>query len=128
MSYLYLICTKTDNGQFKGPCKVGITSSLKSRLASIQTGSATQLAYYEIFGDGPQAHVAEARVHHLLRDKHIRGEWFDIDPEQARRMIECLFMFIVAKLGLMTPEEQMEMDRFGLLDRETLKAPPDVAW
>src|SRR4051812_24789686 len=95
--HLYLVCRLVD-GQPIGPCKVGVTKSLKSRLAGLQTGSPERLIYYELWPEGPGVEIMEKRIHEILHDKRLLGEWFNIAPEDTRDWIEIIISLYTCKL------------------------------
>lgn len=92
MAHLYLVCRKTDDGVWLGPCKVGISAKPEKRLASLQTGSPYPLAFYEMWGGddlgSAEVRFLEGMVHHTRASKRLRGEWFDVTPEEMRQLTE----------------------------------------
>lgn len=79
---LYLISETED-----GPIKVGIAVNPKSRCRELQTGSPHALrVLHEV--EIKDARAIEARVHGLLSDHHIRGEWFAIGFRAALLAVE----------------------------------------
>lgn len=82
--FVYII-SSIENGVPVAPCKIGITSSLVSRLAGIQTGnhkkleiiSAIQIPSREVVC------VIESAIHEHFSDMRLNGEWFDVCPVDA---------------------------------------------
>lgn len=73
--YVYLI--KRD-----GLYKIGITKSIKSRISQMKTSSATPIELIcEKFCDDMLA--VETALHIQFADKRVRGEWFDLSPEDV---------------------------------------------
>lgn len=61
-----------------GPIKVGKSSDVRSRIRDFQTGNAEQL---RVICELPLCtQGAEGRLHRLLADHRIRGEWFEAEP------------------------------------------------
>jgi hypothetical protein len=74
----------------KQPCKIGIAVNGYKRLAGIQTGNWAQLfvhksAWCDSVND---ARKVEHFAHLSLRAKHLTGEWFDIDADEALEVIQ----------------------------------------
>jgi predicted RNase H-like HicB family nuclease len=71
-----------------GAIKVGITSNLSSRLASLQTGSPhrLKLVYSKEIGD--KAPSVERKTHFLLGQSRMSGEWFSCSVTEATNAIE----------------------------------------
>jgi hypothetical protein len=83
-AYVYVIAA-TD-----GPVKVGIAKDVASRRAMLQTGNATTL---HVAHKAPVARTdalfVERYAHDLLSGGHIRGEWFNVDIEEAVAAVEA---------------------------------------
>lgn len=94
---LYIVSTPE-----KWPCKIGITKDLKSRVSDMQVGAWGEVLAYEFYlvhigssKDGfyhatNSAVMLERDCHAKLKelDLHIRGEWFNIDVESARLVVQ----------------------------------------
>lgn len=82
--YVYIIghCSK---GGLESPVKVGITKSLGSRLATLQTGNSQkiEIAFHFAMATREQALFVEAEFHREMTDFRLQGEWFSIDPLYA---------------------------------------------
>jgi len=82
--YVYVI-SAVENDVPVAPCKIGITSKLSSRLASIQTGSPKKL---EIISAIPIptrdiVQAIEKMLHWHFEDFRLHGEWFNLCPVDA---------------------------------------------
>jgi hypothetical protein len=67
-SYVYAIRRGTD-----GPIKIGVTTNLASRLATLQTATPEPLNVVALIPGGTEV---ERMIHLYLREHRIRGEWF----------------------------------------------------
>lgn len=77
-------------GPDAGAQKIGIARSPVHRLATMQVGSAEDLRlHYVRVMDRVSAYDVEKSAHRLLRDKHRRGEWFDVTPQEARAAVDA---------------------------------------
>lgn len=71
-------------GPEDGPQKVGVSNDLRRRLVSIQNGNHLDLCIAAAFPvQRSEARMVEKFAHRLLWEFKIRGEWFDVTPEQA---------------------------------------------
>lgn len=76
--YIYVIGPKV------GPQKIGITKDLKSRLKAIQTGNPDKLFIHHFEEvETKQVRPLEKKIHLELSYKKLKGEWFDLTPEEA---------------------------------------------
>lgn len=73
-------------------CKIGMTSNIKSRLSSLQTGSAERLIV--VFESAPMSRLMAACVekscHHLLEPASMSGEWFSVSHDTSRMVVESV--------------------------------------
>lgn len=77
-AHLYVI------GLSDGPQKVGIAYNPLQRLSNLQVSSAGELkAAITICLPRTIAIEVERYAHWLLKDRHIRGEWFNVTPAEA---------------------------------------------
>jgi len=69
--------------------KIGVTDSLMTRLAQLQTGNARQL---RVIYEKPLANAygIETQLHNSLYQYKMKGEWFDLDTDQIDSIIEKL--------------------------------------
>jgi predicted GIY-YIG superfamily endonuclease len=64
-----------------GAIKIGQTSNISKRLASLQTGGARQLKVLHSFEvSDERANQEEKHIHHCFRNRRMRGEWFSPCP------------------------------------------------
>jgi hypothetical protein len=59
---------------YKGTVKIGFSNNPNRRLQQLQTASATHL---ELCGVIETVQSFEKFLHHVFRDRHVFGEWFD---------------------------------------------------
>lgn len=88
-AYVYVI------GPVDGPQKIGFADDPKDRLSLFQTGNHARLSVnYSL----PLARVDVRRVeqcaHFLLQERRVRGEWFDVSPEEASDAISKAVKFV----------------------------------
>ena len=58
--------------------KIGKTENVNDRLKQIQTGSPIQLEFLGMLSPNP---ADESSFHNRFKHLHVRGEWFQSDPE-----------------------------------------------
>ena len=82
-------------GPENGPVKIGFTNNLKKRLKAIQTGNSEKIEvfYSEQFDSKKDMMEAERILHHTLSHRRLKGEWFDISPEDAK--LELIHMKMI---------------------------------
>jgi len=80
--YVYLI-QKADN-----LIKIGCTINPKERIAAIQTHTGEY--FLNIFISNKTVHykAIERKMHSIYKESRMIGEWFDIDYQSAKKMIE----------------------------------------
>lgn len=76
-SYVYLIGPVHG----AGPWKVGMSTDVRKRLATLQTGSPEPLRVYWAV---PGGRALETRLHRTLAPWRKHGEWFDLGPDPDR--------------------------------------------
>ncbi|WP_030674870.1 GIY-YIG nuclease family protein [Streptomyces cellulosae] len=76
-SYVYLI--GPEHGA--GPWKVGMSTDVRKRLATLQTGSPEPL---RVYWATPGGRDLESRLHRVLAPWRKHGEWFDLGPDPDR--------------------------------------------
>lgn len=85
MPFIYVI------GPENGPYKVGVTTSVEARLSALQTGNHQELMVHRRYeadnltSAGMQ--VVERRIHRVLKQVNIRGEWFSCDLPLIEQVI-----------------------------------------
>jgi hypothetical protein len=83
-AYVYVI------GAADGPQKIGVASDVEARRAMLQTGNPAGLVVVHHWAlPRPAAFAVEGRAHWHLRDRHVRGEWFDVTPDEAIAAVEA---------------------------------------
>ena len=109
--YLYVIASEED-----GPCKIGITANIRSRLSMLQTGSAGRLFEVWHFDDNNWfCTFSEKLAHHALREHRLTGEWFSVSPAVAIAEINGLILTIF-RIESIEGVEKLEPDvSFGML-------------
>lgn len=114
--FVYIIATIRD-GEPAAPVKVGISKSVGSRLATISTSSPVPVGLYLTF-PLPQRDMAEAverAFHTVMRKKRLNGEWFDLEPKQAKAaMMLNVGHFLSLAVGLEPDEITETLRDFGL--------------
>jgi predicted GIY-YIG superfamily endonuclease len=80
-------------GREEGPVKVGITSSLGSRLSAIQTGChfKIEILHYRECVDRSQALEHESIFHDVYACHRLAGEWFDLEADFAIEGVDTPF-------------------------------------
>jgi DNA-binding XRE family transcriptional regulator len=72
-----------------GPQKIGHAKRLNHRLRAIQSANGFKL---EVAGSFElpilEAQDVERYAHYLLRDRRLRGEWFDVSPTDAVAVVD----------------------------------------
>lgn len=79
--FVYAIGTKG------GPHKIGMTKNVKGRFHSIQSLNPKKM-FIAFSIEVQESGAVEDYAHWLLREKHISGEWFKIDSNEAKEAIE----------------------------------------
>lgn len=80
-TFVYVVGTM-EAGRLTAPCKCGITSSPRSRLASIRTGNPKPLAMPIYLGPltVEEARSIESITHETYKRFRMEGEWFSVEP------------------------------------------------
>lgn len=88
------------------PVKVGITKELQSRLATIRTSCPfpIEIAHVLTLPERRWAQHIEWCFHGMAAKKRAHGEWFDVPPPAAERMIALIFEASLAHEGFGPPE------------------------
>lgn len=78
MGFIYLI-NKNDTNLYK----IGVTKNeVKKRLKQLQTGSSEELILVENYKTDFYFKI-ERMLHRLYNNKHIHGEWFELNDEEV---------------------------------------------
>ena len=74
--YVYFLKDEQNN------VKIGITSNLKNRIGSIQTGNSQEVNLLHYIGPYTQKQATdlEKELHKMFSEYHLRGEWFVGEP------------------------------------------------
>lgn len=81
-AYVYVI------GTDDGPQKIGIANDPKSRMAMLQIGNHASLVLsLAVPGTRIEALDVELYAHWLLRNFRVRGEWFNVSPDEAMKAV-----------------------------------------
>jgi len=74
--------------------KIGVSANVDERHSGIQSSNpAVVEIIYRSGWDFPRhrmAHGLEVEYHRLLKDYHVRGEWFDLSEENVENVIEWI--------------------------------------
>ena len=81
--YVYVV-----ENEVTGSVKVGVSSSPKKRLSTLQTGTEHKLNLVHV--SDATAVVSEKKVHELLNESCIRGEWFNVSTDAAISAVSCV--------------------------------------
>jgi hypothetical protein len=67
-----------------GYYKIGVTSDLKERVSSLQTGNPHPIVIRDVIQTETMqiAYAIEKRFHLILSDSRVSGEWFKINDEE----------------------------------------------
>ena len=75
-------------GPANGPQKIGLSGNVEKRLQTLQTGYPGDLVIHhkeEIAAK--QVRKLEKKIHTDLNHKRVKGEWFDLTPEDAKSFV-----------------------------------------
>lgn len=82
-AYVYVL------GAVDSPQKIGISRDPYRRAGEFKTGSHQELVVsFKTPLLRSEAYEVERLVHHRLSERRVRGEWFDVTPEEAAREVE----------------------------------------
>ena len=82
-SYLYVIGNDTDRQ------KIGFSKDVEKRLKTLQTGNPDKLKiHYKIECPSNKTISLEKKIHTELSYKRLKGEWFDMTPQEAMNYLE----------------------------------------
>lgn len=95
-------------GSAETPVKIGIASSVKERLAQLQTGNPDALiCHHFVRMPSSVALKVEQAAHRAFADRHRLGEWFNIHWTEAARLLE--------DMAALEEDAEGPMDLFGML-------------
>jgi hypothetical protein len=81
VEYVYFI-----QAVYGGAVKIGRAKRILRRLKGIQTGNPNDLRILYLYKTRDPARD-ERRVHKHFKDKHIRGEWYDITHKEIKALL-----------------------------------------
>jgi hypothetical protein len=67
--------------------KIGISAKAAVRLSQMQVAHHTTLVLFHMTMVG-DARAVERYAHQMLAERSLRGEWFDVSPDEARKVVE----------------------------------------
>lgn len=84
MCYVYLICDENNRS------KIGLSDNPQKRLNQLQTGASSNLTLVQTHDceTRQRAQLFEKVMHKAFHDKKVRGEWFEMDIEEASSLFE----------------------------------------
>ncbi|MFW6002023.1 MAG: GIY-YIG nuclease family protein [archaeon] len=69
--------------------KIGFAKNPERRLKALQTGNAQKLfLHYTIEVPEEKVKILEKKIHHEISHKRIKGEWFNINPAEAKLILD----------------------------------------
>lgn len=84
MQYLYLI-------KCQQYFKIGVANDVESRLAQLSTGNPFLLEV-EIVYEFDNAEIVERVIHQKLKNKRVRGEWFELSYDDTTELHKLCLM------------------------------------
>ena len=89
---IYVICS----GIPGNPYKIGLTSgtTVKTRLSGIQCSQWIELKLFWKSKVLENVNGIESKLHKHFKDKHVRGEWFNINKTDIRSIPKLIISFI----------------------------------
>lgn len=113
--YLYVIGVRDGDG-FKAPCKVGISSSPRGRLASLNTGSPFPLGLVGALRLPARdiAEFCERGFHETQAASRLNGEWFDMEPGKALFLVTLLLQVLWSMWGFSEDEVDQLRELTGI--------------
>lgn len=119
-SYVYIIA-HCERGLLKAPVKIGRSNNPESRMATLQTGTPYDLDIVAKFAmpDSRFANAIEGAFHTVMKEHCIRGEWYDLTPNDAlSAMCENLSYALTRHLGDDPELFELAVRASGLEDAE----------
>lgn len=84
-------------GPDTGPVKIGVAGNVALRLQALQTGNWQRLiVHHSVMVPAGISYQIERALHQEFGDRHVRGEWFDIDVVEASEILDA-----TAKLAML---------------------------
>lgn len=83
-SCMFIYVIGTDKRQ-----KIGFSGNVDQRLRALQTGNSENLRiHHKVEVPESQARYVEKTIHKEYNYLRVKGEWFNMSPEQAKLCIE----------------------------------------
>ena len=101
--------------------KIGFTKDLYSRFDSLQSASPFPLVLWLCFivKNQREAKELEAFFQFKFRDHQVRGEWFDLNEEEARYLNDLeMIMLVTAEAVKLEPAWKVEINGLRNWSRE----------
>lgn len=104
--FVYIIGT-IENGIVAAPVKVGVAIDCSIRLSALQTGSAKPLGLLYALGQPTRSEAyGLERIFHLTQDEHrLSGEWFDLAPLRALKILLLLAVLNSGRSQRLDPKQ-----------------------
>lgn len=105
-SYVYVICLVRD-GHEVGPCKMGLSDKPSERASGLQTSHFEQLKLFRALRM-PSRKIArdvEDCFHATHKDDCLRGEWFNIEPQEATSILLVQIMWSLSAFTNLNDKE-----------------------
>ncbi len=81
--FLYVIGNKSNRQ------KIGFSKNVEKRLKTLQTGNSEELLlHYYVSVPENRVRILEKKIHQELSYKRLKGEWFDMSPDDAKYFLD----------------------------------------
>lgn len=114
--FVYVIGTVTD-GALGPPIKIGISANPQYRIATLQCANAKEIRIVKTFRFPSRAVASdvESCFHGTHADRQLCGEWFDVTPDEAIKIISIQTVFLIgAMTNLNDAEKQTAYEMIGI--------------
>jgi hypothetical protein len=104
--HVYVIATIID-GKPVAPCKIGVSARPDGRVWALQTACPNELRLLCSFAmpNRKIANDVEGCFHHTRKDRRLRGEWFDLDPDYAATILKLQIRWAIEAFTNLSAEE-----------------------
>lgn len=98
--YFVYVMAKKDGESISAPVKIGMAKNPKTRVQEIGTSCPFRLevAVHLSMPSKTMARALERAFHATQADRRLHGEWFDIEPEEAIRLLCFGYRVLLEKL------------------------------
>lgn len=88
-TFVYVVGVAGSGVEWQEVCKIGFSRDPRARVKGMQTGSPVPIDLYDAFDCGSElvARRIEKVVHDWFKVVGIHGEWFEVDPAFACRVV-----------------------------------------